>query len=102
MRWLFVALEKVDIPRHSPLLPLLQADQERPLPRLEAEEMKPDTPPIPCALATYLPSGTNVEALKRKGWSKDGILVVNVNDLRLKSIERQMLLAIGERLYGQG
>ena len=65
--------------------------------------MKPDkSPSIPCALTPYLPSGTNVEALKRRGWSNDGILVINVNDLRLKSIERQVLLAIGERLYGQG
>ncbi len=41
------------------------------------------------------------EQLRRDGW-RNGILAVSVSDQRLTSIEREAILAIGERLYGGG
>lgn len=41
------------------------------------------------------------EQLRRDGW-RNGILAISVSDQRLTSIEREAILAIGERLYGGG
>ena len=41
------------------------------------------------------------EQLRRDGW-RNGILAVSVSDQRLTSMEREAILAIGERLYGGG
>lgn len=41
------------------------------------------------------------EQLRRDGW-RSGILAISVSDQRLTSMEREAILAIGERLYGGG
>jgi hypothetical protein len=42
----------------------------------------------------------DVEAVKRQGWRKEHILVVNERDERLDFVEREFIRRIGERLYG--
>ncbi len=39
------------------------------------------------------------EQLRRDGW-RSGILAISVSDQRLTTMEREAILAIGERLYG--
>lgn len=39
--------------------------------------------------------------LRRDGW-RSGILAISVSDQRLTTMEREAILAIGERLYGGG
>ena len=41
------------------------------------------------------------EQLRRDGW-RNGILAISVSDQRLTTLERETILAIGERLYGGG
>ena len=41
------------------------------------------------------------EQLRRDGW-RNGLLAISVSDQRLTSMERETLMAIGERLYGGG
>jgi len=41
------------------------------------------------------------EQLRRDGW-RSGILAISVSDHRLTTMEREAILAIGERLYGGG
>jgi len=39
------------------------------------------------------------EAVKKKGWERDGILVINVNDKRLSWPEKELIKQIGNRIY---
>jgi hypothetical protein len=41
------------------------------------------------------------DQVKRAGWVEYGILVVNENDHRLTSPERQVIRQLGEKLFGK-
>jgi hypothetical protein len=42
----------------------------------------------------------DVEAIKRRGWREQRLLVVSPEDERLDWAERELIRRIGERLYG--
>ena len=44
---------------------------------------------------------TAPEAIKRQGWREEGILVIDVNDIRLNWTERELVKNLGEKLYGK-
>jgi hypothetical protein len=52
-------------------------------------------------LAPHQPTPLDVEAEKRAGWQKRGILVVAEQDPRLTWPERELVRQLGTRLYGQ-
>ncbi len=64
----------------------------------------PNKPPIysliPSPLGRAQPTPMDTEAVKRQGWRKDHILVVNEHDERLDFVDREFIRRIGERLYG--
>ena len=62
--------------------------------------MKIPMPTYRCPLARLQPEGTDLDAMKQRGWRDQNILVVNVADERLDLFEREFVKAIGERLYG--
>lgn len=64
--------------------------------------MKIPTPTYRCPLGRLQPEPIDLEALKRRGWRDQHILVVDASDERLDFIEREIVRRIGERLYGQG
>lgn len=47
------------------------------------------------------PSAMDSDAVKKNGFHDQGILVVDINDDRIGWVERQMLMNIGEKLYGR-
>lgn len=53
-------------------------------------------------LGRMLPESVDVERIKRDGWREDKILVVRLDDDRLDFVQRQMVMEIGNRLYGKG
>ncbi|MBU9366218.1 hypothetical protein LWS69_00735 [Bordetella hinzii] len=53
-----------------------------------------------CPLAKLQPKVTDLEAVKRRGWRDQHILVVSPDDDRLDWTERELVRQIGERLYG--
>lgn len=53
-----------------------------------------------CPLAKLQPEVTDLEAVKRRGWRDQHILVVSPDDDRLDWTERELVRQIGERLYG--
>ena len=44
---------------------------------------------------------TDSEIVKREGWLGMGVLVVQVDDRRLTWPERELVVQIGEKLYGK-
>ena len=62
--------------------------------------MKMPTPTYRCPLDRMQPDTTNLEAMKKRGWRDQHILVVNASDERLDFMERELIRRIGERLYG--
>lgn len=48
-----------------------------------------------------LSNSIDYEAMKKNGWLDQGILIVSVDDDRIGWVERQMLLNVGEKLYGK-
>ena len=59
--------------------------------------------PIPryrCPLGRLQPEPMDVEAVKRRGWREQRLLVVSLEDDRLDGMERELIRRIGERLYG--
>ena len=54
----------------------------------------------PSPLGRAQPIPMDPEAVKRQGWRKEHILVVNERDERLDFVEREFSRRIGERLYG--
>lgn len=54
-----------------------------------------------CPLGRLIPNTPDIEKLKREGWQKDRILVVNPDDDRLDFVTRKMVEELGERLYGE-
>jgi len=62
--------------------------------------MKVPTPQYRCPLGRLQSDTTDMDAIKRNGWSDQHILVVNESDERLDFIEREIVRRIGERLYG--
>lgn len=62
--------------------------------------MKMPTPTYRCPLGRMQPDATNLEAMKKRGWRDQHILVVNASDERLDFMERELIRRIGERLYG--
>lgn len=58
---------------------------------------------IQSSLSRFIPSQTSseeLEAVKRDGWRKQGILVVSKADPRLSWPEVEMVNQLGESLYG--
>jgi len=53
-----------------------------------------------CPLARLQPEPMDVEAVKRRGWREQRLLVVSPDDDRLDWAERELIRRIGERLYG--
>jgi hypothetical protein len=63
--------------------------------------MKVPTPRYRSPLARLLPEPRpDPETIKRDGWREQHILVVNANDRRLDTFERELVRRIGNRLYG--
>ena len=59
--------------------------------------------PIPryrCPLGRLQPEPMDVEAVKRRGWREQRLLVVSLEDDQLDGMERELIRRIGERLYG--
>ena len=54
-----------------------------------------------CPLGKLIPDTIDTESLKHDAWSLHHILVVSADDPRINWIERQILQAIGERLFGR-
>lgn len=63
-----------------------------------------NTPPYRyrCPLGNAQPIAPDLDAIKRRGWQTDHILVVAGDDERLDWVERQFVQRLGERLYGDG
>ena len=59
------------------------------------------TPRYRCPLGRLQPEPMDVEAVKRRGWREQRLLVVGLDDERLHWTERELIRRIGERLYGQ-
>ncbi len=55
-----------------------------------------------CPLGRLQPNVTDLDAVKRKGWREQNVLVVSVEDKRLDYLEQELVRRIGERLYGHG
>ncbi|WP_062196847.1 hypothetical protein [Caldimonas taiwanensis] len=53
-----------------------------------------------CPLGRLQPEPMDVEAVKRRGWREQRLLVVSLDDDRLDWMERELIRRIGERLYG--
>lgn len=51
-------------------------------------------------LGRLQPEPMDVEAVKRRGWREQRLLVVSLDDDRLDWTERELIRRIGERLYG--
>lgn len=62
--------------------------------------MEIPNPRYRCPLAKLQPEVTDLEAVKRRGWRDQHILVVSPDDDRLDWTERELVRQIGERLYG--
>ncbi len=62
--------------------------------------MKCPEPRYPSPLGRMQATPMDAEATKRQGWREQHILVVTPEDRRLSLFERQLILSIGERLYG--
>ena len=58
------------------------------------------TPRYRGPLARLQPEPMDVEAVKRRGWREQRLLVVCLDDDRLDGMERELIRRIGERLYG--
>ena len=54
----------------------------------------------PSPLGRMQATPLDVEATKRQGWREQHLLVISDQDERLDFMERQLIRAIGERLYG--
>ena len=57
--------------------------------------------PPRCALGCLQRTPVDVEAEKRDGWRRHGILVVAEQDARLTWPERELVKQLGSRLYGR-
>ena len=64
--------------------------------------MKVPTPQYRCPLGRLQPQATVLDAIKKRGWHDQRILVVSADDDRLDWMERELVRQIGERLYGTG
>jgi len=51
-------------------------------------------------LGRLQPRRIDVEAEKRDGWRRHGILVVSADDARLTWPERELVKQLGDKLYG--
>lgn len=51
-------------------------------------------------LGRYQPNPIDVEAEKRAGWQRHGILVISAEDDRLTWPERELVRQLGAKLYG--
>ena len=51
-------------------------------------------------LGKLQPEPTDLEAIKRRGWREQRLLIVSPEDDRLDWMERELVRRIGERLYG--
>lgn len=63
--------------------------------------MKISQPRFPSPLGDMLPEPVDLDAIKRRGWQDQHLLVVSDSDERLNPIERQVIRRIGERLFGR-
>jgi len=56
---------------------------------------------LQCPLGKCLPNPVDSEAIKRDGWTNQGILVVAHDDTRLDWVQRESVRQIGDMLYGE-
>ena len=56
---------------------------------------------LQCPLGKCLPNPVDSEAIKRDGWTNQGILVVAHDDTRLDWVQRESVRQIGSMLYGE-
>jgi hypothetical protein len=54
-----------------------------------------------CPLGKHQAQVMDVEAVKREGFHRQGILVVHVGDARLNPAEREMIRRVGRKIYGE-
>lgn len=52
-------------------------------------------------MSLSMPNKMDAERIKRDGFHNDRILAVNLDDARLGWADRELLIAIGEKLYGK-
>lgn len=50
-------------------------------------------------LGRLQPKEIDLEKVKKRGWEEEGILVIHVDDERLKWPEREIIKQIGNRIY---
>lgn len=53
-----------------------------------------------CPLGRFDPKPMDTDAVKRRGWVEDRILVIHLQDRRLTDRERETVRALGNKLYG--
>ena len=63
--------------------------------------MRTHQPRYPSPLAAMQGEHVDLDAVKQRGWLEQHILVVSEADTRLREAERQLIRAIGQRLYGR-
>lgn len=56
---------------------------------------------LQCPLEKCQPNPIDSEAIKRDGWTNQGILVVAHDDTRLDWVQRESVRQIGDMLYGE-
>jgi hypothetical protein len=54
-----------------------------------------------CPLGNLQPSRIDTEEVKRDGWRQHGILVVSAEDSRIGWMDKELIVSIGNRLYGE-
>ncbi len=62
--------------------------------------MKTPPPRYPSSLGSMQGEHLDLNAVKRRGWQEQHILVVADADERLNPVEREIVRTIGNRLYG--
>lgn len=65
--------------------------------------MKTGHKPAPprCALASLMAQDRDIEAIKRRAWQEDGILVVSIGDPMLDTADAYFVQQIGNRKFGR-
>jgi len=53
-----------------------------------------------CALSRVIAEPMDKDAIKRKAWQEEGILVIDVNDPTLSMLDQGFVKGIGNKRYG--
>lgn len=57
--------------------------------------------PYRCPLGRLLPQSPDIDQIKQEAWNRHAILVVHRDNPRLSQVERQQIMTLGRKLYGQ-